>query len=229
MDKNPEINNDKIGEDLNNIPVQENPARDFMYFVLDLLKTGVIVFILAFALRYFAVQPFIVDGESMESSFVNNEYLLAEKMSYIFSQPKRGDVVVFRYPNNPSVSYIKRIIGLPGETVKIVDKKVMVENIEYPEGKILNEQYLDQSTITVTNESNFSVTLGTDEYFVLGDNREHSSDSREWGKLPRKNIIGRAWLTVIPLDRFGVQKRIQYSVFDKFENKLALFGAFDFK
>lgn len=229
MENNPEINNSNIGEDLNNIPVQENPARDFMYFVLDLLKTGVIVFILAFALRYFAVQPFIVDGESMESSFVDNEYLLAEKMSYIFSQPKRGDVVVFRYPNNPSVSYIKRIIGLPGETIKISDKKVVIENLQYPEGKTLEEQYLDQNTITITNESNFSITLGTDEYFVLGDNREHSSDSREWGKLPRKNIIGRAWLTVIPLDRFGIQKRIQYSIFNRFDNKLTLFSAFDLK
>lgn len=199
-------------EQLNTLEVENNPTRDFLYFIYDLLKTGIIVFLIAFCLRYFAVQPFIVDGESMMPNFVNNEYLLAEKISYIVGQPKRGDAIIFRYPGNPSINYIKRIIGLPGETVIISDNKVRIINNENPKGLTLSEKYIAPSTLTLAPDNNrFEKTLGADEYFVLGDNRQHSSDSREWGVLPKTNIIGRAWLTVVPLDKFGIQKRITYS------------------
>ena len=204
---------DSNSEQLNALEVESNPTKDFMYFIYDLLKTGIVVFLIAFCLRYFAVQPFIVDGESMEPNFVNNEYLLAEKVSYIIGQPKRGDAIIFRYPGNPSVNYIKRIIGLPGETVKVENNKVIVYNNDNPNGMILDEgKYIPSSTQTLPPDGvSYERTLGSDEYFVLGDNREHSSDSREWGILPKANIIGRAWLTIVPLDRFGIQKRISYS------------------
>lgn len=200
-----------ISEELNNLEVENNPTKDFMYFVFDLLKTGVVVFIIAFCLRYFAVQPFIVDGESMMPDYVNNEYLLAEKVSYLIGQPQRGDVVVFRYPGNPNVSYIKRIIGLPGETVEIANNIVTIINSNHPDGTKINETYLLSTTLTLTNDPGvFKKTLSTDEYFVMGDNRQHSSDSREWGILPKANIIGRAWFTIVPSEKFGVQKRITY-------------------
>ncbi|MCL5410655.1 MAG: signal peptidase I [Patescibacteria group bacterium] len=201
-------------EELNNFEAEDNPAKDFLYFLFDLIKTGLVVFIIAFSLRYFAVQPFVVDGESMMPNFVNNEYILAEKVSYLTGEPKRGDVVVFRYPGNPSISYIKRIIGLPGETVTIANNSVKITSKDYQNGTTLNESYIPKTTLTLipdTDSGTLQKTLGNDEYFVLGDNRQHSSDSREWGVLPRANIIGRTWLTILPTDKFGIQKRVEYS------------------
>lgn len=204
-----EINN---GEMLNDMPVKKDPTGDFLFFLWDLIKTGVIVFLIAFSIRYFLIQPFIVEGSSMMPNYVDKEYLLAEKLNYFLSAPKRGDVVIFRYPNNPSTNFIKRIVGLPGETIEIEDSKIKVINQQHPAGVILNEEvYLSASVKTLTDSrGKYTKTLNADEYFVLGDNREHSSDSREWGVLPKTNIIGRAWLTLKPLDRFGVQKRVTY-------------------
>jgi signal peptidase I len=202
-------------EELNNLEVPNDPARDFFYFIFDLIKTGIVVFVLAFSLRYFAIQPFIVDGESMMPNYVNNEYLLAEKVSYLTGKPERGDVVIFRFPGNPSVNYIKRVIGLPGETVKIADNKVTIINSNNPDGMLLKEAYLASGTQTVAgNEGVLEKTLSSEEYFVMGDNRAHSSDSREWGVLPRINIIGRSWLTIMPTSRFQIHQRVHYSLAD---------------
>ncbi len=200
-------------EQLNNFTVNTNPAKEFFDFIIDLLKTGIIVFVVAFALRYFVIQPFIVDGESMMPNFVNNEYLLAEKISYMIDSPKRGDVIVFKYPKNPSVNYIKRIIGLPGETVKIENNKIIILNSDFPNGIILTEDYIPANFVTATqNGASYKMTLAEDQFFVIGDNREHSSDSREWGVLPKSDITGRAWLTILPFDRFGLQHKKSYEV-----------------
>jgi signal peptidase I len=212
------------GEELNQMTIENDPVKDFFYFLWDLLKTGVIVFLIAFSIRYFLVQPFIVEGNSMLPNFVDQEYLLAEKISYIIGQPKRGDVVIFKPPANPSQNYIKRIIGLPGETVEISESEVKIINGDHPKGKSLGEEYIPKNTITrpLNNNDKTSVTLGDNQYFVLGDNREHSSDSREWGLLPKVNIIGRAWLTIKPLDRFGIQHRIDYSI-NYLKNSVAIY------
>lgn len=204
---------DANSEQLNILEAESNPTKDFLFFIYDLLKTGFVVFLIAFSLRYFAIQPFIVDGESMMPNFVNSEYLLAEKISYITGEPKRGDAVIFRYPGNTSVNYIKRIIALPGETIKISDNKVTIVNTQNPSGIVLDEsKYLPPTSLTLSPESSaVEKTLQANEYFVMGDNRQHSSDSREWGALPKSNIIGRAWLTIMPLNRFGIEKRISYS------------------
>lgn len=187
-------------EQLNNLTVINNPARDFFDFVWDLAKTGVVVFILAFLIRYFFIQPYVVDGESMMPNYENNEYLLAEKVSYYIHPPQRGDVVIFKYPRNPSVNYIKRVIGLPGETVKIANNQIVIINKDHPNGMALDESYIPKSFQTLTyNNEVIDKTLNNDEFFVLGDNREHSSDSREWGILPKSNISGRSWLTVAKL------------------------------
>jgi len=198
-------------EMLNDLPLQHDPAKDFFYFIWDLVKTGVIVFIIAFLIRYFLIQPFIVDGGSMMPNYVNQEYLLAEKLSYALSTPKRGDVIVFKYPNNPTINYIKRVIGLPGETVEIADNQVKIVNNDHPGGIILDESYIPKGAKTLTgNDKKFTTAIPSDGYFVMGDNREHSSDSREWGILPEANIVGRSWLTVKPLDRFGFQRHVSY-------------------
>ena len=212
------------GEVLNDLPLEDDPVKDFFYFVWDLVKTGIIVFIIAFLIRYFLIQPFIVEGNSMLPNYVDQEYLLAEKLLFSFSTPKRGDVIIFKYPNNPSVNYIKRVIGLPGETVEIANNQVKIINKDHPEGIILDESYLPSNTKTLTTDNkNFSATVSENSFFVMGDNREHSSDSREWGILPRANVLGRAWLTVKPLDRFGIQHRVDYSNLSlSIENYLAL-------
>ena len=209
MDKEFKPNN----ETLDKFSVENNPGRDFLSFVWDLLKTGIIVFLIAFAVRYFLIQPFIVEGNSMMPNYVDKEYLLIEKLSYSIGQPKRGDVIVFKYPNNPSTNFIKRIIGLPGETVEIEDNIVRIKNSVHREGVIIDEYgYLGQGIETYPpNKEIFSITLDSESYFVMGDNREHSSDSREWGTLPKLNIIGRAWFTIKPLDHFGVNKRVKYN------------------
>jgi len=205
---------DKIvenAEQLNKLEIDSNPARDFWEFFIDLLKTAAVVFVIAFALRYFVVQPYIVDGESMMPNYQNKEYLLAEKVSYYKGSPERGDVVIFKYPKNPSVNYIKRVIGLPGEKVGIDNNEITIYNSKHPEGVLLKEDYLPKSTLTETpNSGTFSITLKSSEYFVLGDNREHSSDSREWGILPEANILGRSWLTLTPFSLAGFHGHIPY-------------------
>ena len=195
-------------ESLNNInPGEGNKAVSFLSFFFDLIKTFVIVMLIAFAIRYFVIQPFVVDGDSMLPNFINNEYLIAEKISYDFKQPSRGDVVIFRYPKNPEIIYIKRVIGLPGEQVVVKEGKVFVASSSSAQPVEISEEYIPGSTKTDTinqdgDSKELKVLLKDNEFFVLGDNREHSSDSREWGVLPKSNIIGRVWITVTPLDRF---------------------------
>ena len=209
------------GESLNNInPGEENRVVSFFSFFFDLIKTFVIVMLVAFAIRYFIIQPFVVDGDSMLPNFINNEYLIAEKISYDFKPPSRGDVVIFRYPKNPEIIYIKRIIGLPGEAIEMKDGKVYIAESIDSQPKELFESYVLATTKTyVFSESEknqeYKVALKDNEYFVLGDSREHSSDSREWGVLPRANIIGRVWLTVTPLDRFKFYGHHSYSFFNQ--------------
>jgi len=212
--------NEKIdqpqSESLNNInPGGNNKVISFFSFLFDLLKTFVIVALVAFAIRYFVIQPFVVDGDSMLPTFINNEYLIAEKISYDFKNPSRGDVAIFRYPKNPEIIYIKRIIGLPGETVEIKNNSVYIADSTESQAKKLSESYL--STVSKTyiyseseKDQEYKVALKENEYFVMGDNREHSSDSREWGVLPRTNIVGRVWITVTPLENFKVWRHQIY-------------------
>ncbi len=196
---------------LNDLPLEHNPTKDFLYFLWDLIKTGVIVFLIAFSIRHFLIQPFIVDGGSMLPTLIDDEYLLAEKLSYLMGNPKRGDIIIFKYPKNPTNSYIKRVIGLPGETVEIDDNQVLIRTHDNESGNILDETYLTAGIQTLSpDQKKITLTLDDGEYFVMGDNREHSSDSREWGVLPEENIIARAWLTIKPLDKFGIHQRLTF-------------------
>lgn len=173
-------------------------------FLWELARVVVIAFVVMIGFRFFVAEPFIVSGSSMVPNYHNREYLVVNKMEYRTEEPERGDVVVFRYPKDTSQYFIKRIIGLPGEKVKVEGGRVYVYNNEHPEGAVVEEPYLPAQDVTLGKSD--IVTLGSDEFYVLGDNRLASSDSRVWGVLPRKDIVGTAWLRVFPLNSFGITK-----------------------
>ena len=178
---------------------QKPSVRSFMW---ELIRIIIVAFILMVAFRIFVAEPFVVSGSSMVPNFHNKEYLVVDKISYRFNEPERGDVIVFRYPKDTSQYFIKRIIGLPGEKVAIENGKVKVYNSQHPDGSIVNEAYLPSNDITFGKED--VVSLGDSEYFVLGDNRLASSDSRVWGILPKHDIVGKALLRAFPLSQFGL-------------------------
>ncbi len=164
----------------------------------DLFTLALLIVVVVIPIRVFVVSPFVVDGESMHPTFENLDYLIVDELIYDFKAPARGDVIVFRYPGNPSIFYIKRIIGLPGETVSINHGIVSITTAK-GDHLTLNEPYIVNEDATYTK----SVTLNADEYFVMGDNRPNSSDSRVWGPLPKKDIIGRVDLRLLPVGEAG--------------------------
>ncbi|MES2225930.1 MAG: signal peptidase I [Patescibacteria group bacterium] len=159
----------------------------------------VLAVIIVLPIRLFVAQPFVVEGESMHPTFESADYLIVDELTYHFEKPERGDVIVFRYPNDPSVFYIKRIIGLPGETVSIDKGQVHILKTDGT-AITLDESYVVDEDATYTQ----STSVGPGQYFVMGDNRPKSSDSRVWGLLPQKNIIGRAFIRLLPAHEFGV-------------------------
>lgn len=146
----------------------------------------------------------------MEPNFHDHEYLIIDEISYRFNDPRRGDIIVFRYPKNPQEYFIKRVIGLPGETVEIKDGEVIVYNDRYDEGAVLEEPYLPEGTKTYSNYIKNRVALEDDEYFVLGDNRNSSKDSRTFGPVNESFITGRVMLRGWPFNKFGVFKTPEY-------------------
>jgi signal peptidase I len=171
-------------------------------FVIELAEVVIISLAIILPIRYFLIQPFYVKGASMEPTFDDHEYLIIDEISYRFREPERGDVVVFRYPYDPRQYFIKRIVGLPGETVRVADSAVAIMNENVPDGFVLDESaYLVPGTVTSGTRS---ARLEEDEYFVLGDNRSSSLDSRTFGPLPKENIVGRVWIRGWPLDRLEI-------------------------
>jgi signal peptidase I len=175
------------------------PKNPILKAVLEFIKTVAIVLILAFIIKAFLIQTFIIDGTSMEPNFHNNEYLLVDKLSYHFTQPKRGDVDILIPPDDVTKDYIKRIIGVPGDTVTIKSGQVFINK------KLIKEPYLPKGTQTLINDNpddEMTVKLKKDQYFVLGDNRGNSRDSRFIGVIPKHNIIGKTLLIVFPIKNF---------------------------
>lgn len=168
-------------------------------FIKEIIRFAIITIFIVLPLRLFIIEPFIVNGASMDPTFATGQYLLVDLVSYNFHSPARGDVVIFRYPLDTTKFFIKRIIGLPGETVEMKDGKIVIKNKENPNGF-----ELDQSFLKFVSRESFAVTVGEKEYFVLGDNRPQSSDSRYWGTLPEKNIVGRAYLRLYPLTKIDM-------------------------
>lgn len=166
-------------------------------FKYTLLAVGLALFI-----RFFIAAPYVVNGASMEPTFYDWNYLIIDKIVYDLRKPERGDVVVFRLPQDNSRSLIKRIIGLPGETVRMSGSKVTIINPDNEKGFVLNEPYLGRAS--AERGDKLEVTLGEGEYFVLGDNRNVSADSRLWGKLPESDITGRVDARLYPLTTIGI-------------------------
>jgi signal peptidase I len=167
--------------------------------IFDFLKFIVTVALIVVPVRLFVAQPFIVQGASMDPTFRNADYLIVDEISFKFREPRRGEVVIFRYPRDPSKFYIKRIIGLPGEMVEIQNGKIFVKTKDGSVLHKLNEAYFDSGGISDGTDMN--IFLKEAEYFVMGDNRSKSSDSRHWGALPKKLIVGRALLRLWPVDK----------------------------
>jgi signal peptidase I len=175
---------------------------DMLLFVGEVIVTIILAVVATYFIKQYIIQPFMVEGVSMEPNFHNNEYLIVNELSYRWEKPKRGDVIVFKYPLNEAKDYIKRLIGLPGETVKIKNGQVSVCQKSGQNCEILDEsKYLPTGTET---DGDVTMILKPDEYFVLGDHRSQSSDSRFWGVLKKDEIIGRVWIKVLPTNEFKI-------------------------
>jgi len=172
-------------------------------FFIELLQVVIVALAIIIPVRYYFIKPFYVKGASMEPSFFDNEYLVIDEISYRFKEPIRGEIIVFKYPRDPKQFFIKRIIGLPGETVQITGNQVFVN------GEEIDEPYLNPDTET---KGESVITLQSDEYFVLGDNRSFSLDSRNFGPLKREFIVGKTWIRGWPFDKITVFEAPDYQL-----------------
>lgn len=161
----------------------------------EIIESVAIAVILAIVIRVFLFQPFYIPSGSMEPTLMINDRIIVSKLNYRITDPDRGDVIVFKYPVNPKRDFIKRVIGLPGETVQITDSKL------YVDGKLLEQPFLPHG---LTYGDFGPITVPEDQYFMMGDNRNNSEDSRVWGTLPRDNIIGKAVFVYWPFPRASV-------------------------
>lgn len=188
-------------EETKEIQQKNDQGRHLGREAWEIIKVVLISLAIVVPIRYFIVQPFIVRGASMEPNFEDSQYLIIDEASYYFRTPEREEVIVFRYPRDPRQFFIKRIIGLPGERIETKRGRVKIYNAQYPEGFALGEEYL--APLGRSTHPDMSTTLGQDEYFVMGDNRDFSSDSRVWGPLDKEFIVGRTVIRVWPFQKFG--------------------------
>lgn len=183
--------------------------RKYFDYIFELIKVVLVSLVIIIPIRYFLIQPFYVKGASMEPNFFDHEYLIIDEISYRFNDPKRGDIIVFRYPRNPQEYFIKRIIGLPGEKIQIKGSDVYMHGSNGRE-YVLEEGYLKPETKTFSLTEDV-IELGDDEYFVLGDNRTSSKDSRSFGAVNKSFIVGKVMIRGWPLDRVEVFQGIEYN------------------
>lgn len=174
------------------------------WFDRSLVTSFVIAALIALVVRVYVATPYIVSGPSMEPNYQDFNYLLVDRLSYRLHEPTRGDVIVFNLPQDQDRALIKRVIGLPGDTVVLSGSQptVTIINTQHPQGMTLSEPYLDPHDFGGVTDARY--TLGPDQYFVLGDNRKVSADSRLWGILPRSDIVGRVLLRLYPPTEIGI-------------------------
>lgn len=163
----------------------------------EIIQFAIIALIIVIPIRMFIAQPFIVSGASMEDTFHSGEYLIVDQVTYYFEDPKRGDVIIFRYPKDPSKFFIKRVIGVPGDTIDISGNVVTVSSEDNTFSQVLDEPYIK----SMAENTQLTETLSDREYFVMGDNRDQSSDSRVWGVLQKEKIVGRALIRLFPFSK----------------------------
>ncbi|MGD1003595.1 MAG: signal peptidase I [Minisyncoccia bacterium] len=181
--------------------------RKFFASLLEVLEIAVIAVAAVFIVRSFLVQPFLVSGTSMVPTFSNGDYVLTDELTFRIRPPERGEVVVFHDVSDPSTYLIKRVIGLPGERVVINNNTITIYNKQNPNGFVLNEPYLPSGTVTSGDED---ITLSSSSYFMMGDNRAVSYDSRSWGPLPAGNIVGLVRFRLWPFNAIQVFSAPQY-------------------
>jgi signal peptidase I len=180
-------------------PVDPTEIERSPHPVWEVIKFFLLATIIVVPIRLFIAQPFIVSGTSMEPTFSTSQYLIVDEISYRLHEPKRGDVIILKYPRNPSKFFIKRIIGLPGETLTIKDGVVLITKPGNAVPLTLDEPYLAEANKKL--DDNMTVELTDTEYFVMGDNRKASLDSRTWGTLQERFIVGQAFLRLYPFTK----------------------------
>lgn len=182
-------------------------GKQFFSFFRDIFETIVIALAIFLVVYVFLVQPHRVQGDSMLPNFKNGELILTDKVSYKFREPKRGEIIVFKAPQNRQKDFIKRIIATTGEKIKIENGKIFVNDMA------LTENYLSQDTQTFVGPSipeGVEIIVPQNRLIVLGDNRAHSSDSREFGAIDKKNIVGRAFVIYWPPQAFALVPTVKY-------------------
>jgi signal peptidase I len=177
-----------------------NWAKKIALLVFEVVKVVLISLAIILPVRLFLVQPFYVEGASMEPNFYQNEYLIIDEISYRFNEPKRGEVIIFKSPQDDRSYFIKRVIGLPGEKIEVIDGHVFIN------GSKLEEKYIGN----FSSEDHQEITVKQDEYFVMGDNRINSMDSRQFGPIKDSSIIGRVWIRGWPINRFNTFNLPEY-------------------
>lgn len=177
--------------------------KKFFLFVWEITKVVSISLAIILPVRYYLIQPFYVKGASMEPNFHDQEYLIIDEISYRFGPPQRGQVIVFRYPRNPQEYFIKRVIGLPGEEIQFQKGQIFIFNSQYPEGIVVDEKYLSSDLMTYS-QSEAKISIGPGEYFVLGDNRNASKDSRSFGPVNKSFITGKVLFRGWPLNEVKI-------------------------
>lgn len=202
----------------NNNIQQEETYYGVGSFLWEVVKIFLWAMVIIIPIRIFLFQPFFVQGASMEPNFLDSDYLIVNELGYKttsfsfaganfftahpFRELSRGEIIIFRYPKDPRQFFIKRIIGLPGEKVKIENGQVKIFNQQHQEGYLLDESgYLSSAVPTI---GSLEVSLNGQQYFVMGDNRTHSSDSRVWGPVPIEDIVGKVLLRAWPLNKVEV-------------------------
>ncbi len=177
--------------------MENAPKASWQSSVWEIAKFVAVTLLIVIPIRTFIAQPFIVSGASMYPTFHDKEYLIIDELSYHLRAPTRGEVIVFKYPQDTSKYFIKRIIGLPGETIVVKNNEAFVKT-----GEQLTK--IDEPYVKEPYWGNTEVSLGPTDYFVMGDNRAVSLDSRTWGPLPKNLITGRAFIRLFPVGQIGV-------------------------
>ncbi len=181
---------------------QNMPKMSLLDHIWEWVKIIAIALIISLPIRFFIAEPFIVKGASMDPTFATGQFLIVDRLTYRLNEPNRGDVIVFQYPNDPSKYYIKRIVGLPEESINIKDGVVTITNKNSSSTPtILREPYVKDIH---RSYDNINIDLNQTEYFVMGDNRLESSDSRVWGPLEKHFIVGRPILRILPVTSLSI-------------------------